>query len=91
MIVASIGMLPPTPSPTRAQMKQRAPKLLGAAKIRPKTLARRQVMLKHHLRPMMSTRSPQVKAPTVRPAENAVKISPIRASATPSSCYRDDC
>lgn len=40
----------------------------------------RTVRLKAYWRPMMSTRTPQVKAPAVRPAEKAEKILPDWAS-----------
>jgi len=64
VIVASMGMFPPTPRPMRAQRKQRAPKFEGAAKIKPKTEAIKQVMLKHQRRPIISTRRPHMNAPT---------------------------
>lgn len=72
--VASIGMLPPSPKPQSAVMAQMALKLLGAATRKPKTEVMRQVMLKAHFLPMTSADSPQVKAPTVRPALKAVKM-----------------
>ena len=50
------------------------------AKRKPKTEAKRQVRLKHHLRPTISTRRPHVNAPTVRPTLKAVERSPAWSS-----------
>jgi hypothetical protein len=91
-IVASIGMLPPRPKPTKnvsAQMvvyESQAPSMrpselsvharIYALGSLPKNAVMATVRLNAQRRPMMSTRMPHVNAPNVSPVENTAKMSP---------------
>lgn len=75
------GILPPTPTPTKATSTRRAVYEGEAPEEIPKMPEIRHVRLKDHLLPITSTKMPQVKAPTAKPTLKATDNCPMLYSA----------